>query len=916
MKLEFLLALALFSALLCGAASRNVTSRPSIVNIGAVLVVNSTIGRVAKVAIEAAVDDVNSDSSVLQGSQLVLALRDTNCSGFLGIVEAMQFMETDIIAIVGPQCSTIAHIISYLANELQVPLLSFGATDPSLSSLQFPFFVRTTQSDFFQMSAIAEIIYYYQWTQVIAIYIDDENGRNGIAALGDKLQEKRCKISYKAPFLSDATRSDIQDLLVKVALMESHVIVLHANPTIGLKVFSLANHLQMMGNGYVWIATDWLASLLDSKSPLPSETMSTMQGVLTLRQHTADSKRKSSLVSRWSTLTKKYSTGDFRLNSYGLYAYDSVWIIARAVDAFFNNGGMISFSNDSRLHNADVGVLNLGAMSVFDGGKRLLDEIQKTDFEGVTGQVQFASDGNLVHPAYDIINVIGTGMRTIGYWSNYSGLSVFPPETFYSKPPNSSSANDNLYSVIWPGETTEKPRGWAFPSNGKELKIVVPDRVSYQAFVSKDLNTGTVTGYCIDVFIAAVSLLPYAVQYKFIPFGNGHANPNYTQLVDMVASNVYDAAVGDIAIVANRTRLVDYTQPYIESGLVVLAPVKKRNSSAWAFLQPFSLEMWCITGVTFLIVGAVIWILEHRINDEFRGPPSKQIITIFWFSFSTLFFAHRENTVSTLGRVVLIIWLFLVLIIQSSYTASLTSILTVQQLTSPIKGIDSLRSSDEPIGYQVGSYAENYMVEELNISRSRLKALGTPDDYARALEQGPHNGGVAAVVDERPYIERFLSAECRFAIAGSEFTRSGWGFVFQRDSPLAVDMSTAILKLSENGELQRIHDKWLSTSACSSDTTEVDSERLHLKSFWGLFLICGMTCFLAILIYFLIMLHKYIRQVPDDVTDPSSQGSSRSRRSFLSFLSFADEKEEDANNRSKKKQIQNAANSETVDIES
>ena len=125
----------------------------------------------------------------------------------------------------------------------------------------------------------------------------------------------------------------------------------------------------------------------------------------------------------------------------------------------------------------------------------------------------------------------------------------------------------------------------------------------------------------------------------------------------------------------------------------------------------------------------------------------------------------------------LIIWLFVVLIIQSSYTASLTSILTVSQLSSPIKGIDNLIASNEPIGFQVGSFAESYMVEELGISRSRLKSLGSPEAYAKALELGPSNGGVAAVVDERPYVDLFLSTECKFAIIGSEFTRSGWGFV-------------------------------------------------------------------------------------------------------------------------------------------
>lgn len=126
---------------------------------------------------------------------------------------------------------------------------------------------------------------------------------------------------------------------------------------------------------------------------------------------------------------------------------------------------------------------------------------------------------------------------------------------------------------------------------------------------------------------------------------------------------------------------------------------------------------------------------------------------------------------------VLIIWLFIVLIINSSYTASLTSILTVQQLSSPIKGLETLKMSDEPIGYQVGSFAEHYL-EELGIAKSRLVPLGSPEAYASALLRGPKKGGgVAAIVDERPYVELFLSSQCKFRVVGQEFTKSGWGFV-------------------------------------------------------------------------------------------------------------------------------------------
>lgn len=78
--------LALFVGSFSVAICKNV-SRPAVVNIGAIFTFNSTIGRVAKVAIDVAIDDVNSDPSVLAGTKLVVHKQDSNCNAFIGILE-------------------------------------------------------------------------------------------------------------------------------------------------------------------------------------------------------------------------------------------------------------------------------------------------------------------------------------------------------------------------------------------------------------------------------------------------------------------------------------------------------------------------------------------------------------------------------------------------------------------------------------------------------------------------------------------------------------------------------------------------------------------------------------------------------------------------------------------------------------
>ncbi|KAI8011657.1 Glutamate receptor 3.4 [Camellia lanceoleosa] len=765
------------------------SSKLSVVNIRALYTFNFVIGRSAKPAIEAAVDDVNYDSTVLAGMKLNLILHDTNCSGFLGIVEA--------------------HVVSHVVNELHVLLISFAATDPTLSALQFPYFLRNTHNDYFQMYAIAYLIEFYGWREVVTIFVDNDYRRNGISK---------------------------NDLLVRVNMMESRVYVVHVNPDSDLTIFSVAKLLWMLNAGYIWIATDWLPSVLDSSESIDPNTMNLLQGIITLHHHTPDSDLKKSFTSRWKNFIYR-ETSSF--NSCALYAYDSTWLLVRALDVFFSEGGNISFSYDHFV--------------LFKKEQKLLQILLGMNFTGLTGQIQFDSEKNLILPAFDILNISGNGSQRIGYWSNYSSLSVIVPKILYMMPSNTSTSNQHL---------------------DNSLRIAVPNRVSYLEYATKDKGPLGVKGYCIDVFEDAVKLLPYVVPHTYMLYGNGLRNPSYNNLVNDVAENKYDAAVGDIIIITNKTRIVDFTQPYMESGLVMVVPVKEKKSSACAFLRPFTVEMW-----------SVFWILEHRLNHEFHGPPNQQLITIFWLVSHSTNFIERESIVSTLGCLVLIFWLFVVLIINSSCTASLTSILMVQQLMSNIKGIDSLITSTNSIGVQDGSFAYNYLIEELNIAESRIKTL---KKSGRIL---------AAIVDELPYIELLLyKINCKFRTVGQEFTKSGWGFVFQRDSPLGMDLSTAILLLSKNGDPQRIHDRWISLNRCSAQANQVDENILSLTSFWDLFLICGTTCFLALTIFFCKLRWQYRRYTPEDEEQDIDELESvrpKSTWCMTSFKDFDDKKEDE-----------------------
>lgn len=94
---------------------------------------------------------------------------------------------------------------------------------------------------------------------------------------------------------------------------------------------------------------------------------------------------------------------------------------------------------------------------------------------------------------------------------------------------------------------------------------------------------------------------------------------------------------------ANRSQYADFTLPYTESGVGMIVPIKKnQNKNPWVFLKPLTTDLWLGTMAFFFFTGFVVWVIEHRINNDFRGPPAQQMGVIFYFAFSTIVHAHSS----------------------------------------------------------------------------------------------------------------------------------------------------------------------------------------------------------------------------------------------------------------------------------
>lgn len=89
-RVEIVVLMVLFEGLFSAGAVSDNSTIPALVNIGVLYSFNTSVGKMVKTAVEAAVEDVNSDPSILAQTKLKLSMQeDTKYRGFLSIAEGM-----------------------------------------------------------------------------------------------------------------------------------------------------------------------------------------------------------------------------------------------------------------------------------------------------------------------------------------------------------------------------------------------------------------------------------------------------------------------------------------------------------------------------------------------------------------------------------------------------------------------------------------------------------------------------------------------------------------------------------------------------------------------------------------------------------------------------------------------------------
>ncbi|KAG7941464.1 hypothetical protein I3843_16G044700 [Carya illinoinensis] len=788
------------------------------VNAGAVLYYDSRMGKEQKVAMDMAARDLHRLNC---STHVVLHLKDSHGNSARATSTAIHLIDTKKVqAVIGALTILEAALISDNSKTFEdrgcIPIISLAspAMVPSLIPIQPSFFIQMSNDVTLHMKCIAAIVGHYRWRKVTTIY-ENTNNNNGFSAeletltlLSDSLRPVDSAIEYHSTLPSLSSLPDqkaaIEKELMKLRSLSNRVfILLRSSLESAILLFEKANQMGMMEKGYVWIVTDEIASLLDS---VDSSVTYNMQGVIGFKTSFFSS---SETFKHFKTKFRKKFGSEYpeeenaNPSIFALRAYDATWALAQAINKI---PGRVT-------------------------PKKLSHQIMLSNFEGLSGKINFKKGTLSQVPVFRIINVVGKSYKEIAFWSpEFSFLENFTQYDSLKVTIGNSSAGF-LGPIFWPGGLQTVPKGWTCSGDEKALKIGVPAKGAFNQFVKvtyeQDQNRTFVSGFSIDVFEAAVKRLPYHLPYVLVPFYG-----SYDDMVEQVYYKGLDAAVGDTEIMADRFRYAEFTQPYVESGLVMVVKVKPdKLKEKWLFIKVFTKRMWLMMVVMHLFIGFVVWLIEHSGNPEFEGFGA-----MLWFSVTVLFFLQREPIRNGLSRFVLAPWFFFILIVSASFTASLTSKMTVARFSPSFPDIATLQKTHAAVGCNKNSFIVRYLINVLNFKPENIRRVHSISEYPEAFERGE----IAAAFFVVPHAKVFLATYCEgYTIAGPTVSLGGFGFAFPSGSPLVTDISKGILEVKQSGEMKRLEKLLLSSNNCSSSANLNDDLELGPEPFYNLFLISG-----------------------------------------------------------------------------
>ncbi|XP_061626331.1 glutamate receptor ionotropic, NMDA 2A isoform X3 [Phyllopteryx taeniolatus] len=695
----------------------------------------------------------------------------------------------------GTDQEAIAQILDFLSVQTQLPVLgvhggsSMIMADKDEKSTFFQFGAALQQEALLMLAIMEE----YDW-HIFSIVTSKFPGyQDFISTLRVTVDHSFVRWDLQSVVTLDAVDGDPNSKShIALKRIQSPVILLYCSKDEAVYILEEARSLGLIGAGYIWI----VSSLTTGNPDFTPEAFPL------------------------GMISVSYDDWEYPLEA---RVRDGVGIISSAATAMLREKGELpeaqgscySTPADRSPGKLPPSALRRHMMHVWNDGRDL----------------SFTADGYQANPK--LVVIVLNSERTwekMGRWENGTLSLMFAVWPRYNSH-GDEDADENHLSIV---TLEEKP--FVIVDNVDILTgTCMRNSVPCRKHVKDNSTSGgsyikhCCKGFCIDILKKIARNVKFTYDLYLVTNGK-HGKKINNVWNGMVGEVVYKKAamaVGSLTINEERSEVIDFSVPFVETGISVMVSRSNGTVSPSAFLDPH--------GPSFTI-GKAIWLLWGLVFNN--SVPV-------------------QNPKGTTSKFIVSVWAFFAVIFLASYTANLAAFMIQEEFVDQVTGLSDkkfqspysysppFRFGTVPNGSTERNIRKNY--PDMHQYMTKYHQSGVQDALVSLK-----TGKLDAFIYDAAVLNYMAGRDdgCKLVTIGSGyiFATTGYGIALQKGSYWKRLVDLAILGIIGDGEMEELEAQWL-TGICHNEKNEVMSSQLDVDNMAGVFYMLATAMGLSILTF-------------------------------------------------------------------
>uniref|UniRef100_A0A8C6NNA7 Glutamate receptor n=1 Tax=Nothobranchius furzeri TaxID=105023 RepID=A0A8C6NNA7_NOTFU len=729
----------------------------------------------------------------------------------------------------GTDQEAIAQILDFLSVQTQLPVLgvhggsSMIMADKDEKSTFFQFGAALQQEALLMLAIMEE----YDW-HVFSIVTSKFPGYQAfITTLRVTVDHSFVRWDLQSVVTLEAVDGDPNSKShIALKRIQSPVILLYCSKDEAVYILEEARSLGLIGAGYIWIV-----SSLTTGNPDFTPEMYPL-----------------------GMISVSYDDWEYPLET---RVRDGVGIISSAATSMLKEKGELPEAQSSCFSKPSDRSPGKHMMHVWNEGRDL----------------SFTPDGYQANPKLVVI-VLNSERKweKMGRWENGTLSLMFPVWPRYNAH-GDEDADENHLSIV---TLEEKPfvivdnvdilTGTCMRNSVPCRKHIKLNSTSGGAYIKQCCK-----GFCIDILKKIARNVKFTYDLYLVTNGK-HGKKINNVWNGMVGEVVYKKAimaVGSLTINEERSEVIDFSVPFVETGISVMVSRSNGTVSPSAFLEPFSASVWVMMFVMLLIVTAIaVFLFEfvsplgfNRNLAQGKDPhgPSFTIGKAIWLLWGLVFnnSVPVQNPRGTTSKFIVSVWAFFAVIFLASYTANLAAFMIQEEFVDQVTGLSDkkfqspysysppFRFGTVPNGSTERNIRKNY--PDMHQYMTKYHQSGVTDALISLK-----TGKLDAFIYDAAVLNYMAGRDdgCKLVTIGSGyiFATTGYGIALQKGSYWKRLVDLAILSIIGDGEMEELEAQWL-TGICHNEKNEVMSSQLDVDNMAGVFYMLATAMGLSILTF-------------------------------------------------------------------